>query len=98
MTVIVRFCPLPQKEQQAQRRQQSIAAKMMPSAVPASSRRVGSRRKLNLYDLKIGFDGGETGARLIRLARNDKLLEIGYCRRVDGSATCRHKASALKKS
>jgi hypothetical protein len=40
---------------------------MMPSAVPASSRRVGSREKLLLNDLKLGFDHREIGARLIRL-------------------------------
>jgi hypothetical protein len=37
----VRFYPLPQEEQQAQCREHHLA-KMMPSAVLASSRRVGS--------------------------------------------------------
>jgi hypothetical protein len=43
--------PLPQKEPQAQRCEHHLA-KMMPSAVLASSRRVGSRAKLLLNDLK----------------------------------------------
>jgi hypothetical protein len=48
-----------------------ILAKMMPSAVPASSRRVGSARKLLLNDLSLGFDRGKIGSRLIRLSQRD---------------------------
>jgi len=47
--------PLPQKEQHVSVGS-IMVAKIMLSAVPASSRRVGSREKLLLNDLKIGFD------------------------------------------
>jgi hypothetical protein len=44
-----------------------IVAKMMPSAVLASSPARRQSGKLLLNDLKIGFDRGEIDARLIRL-------------------------------
>ena len=40
---------------------------LTPSMVPASSGRVGTRASCFWHDLKLGFDRGEIGARLIRL-------------------------------
>jgi len=64
----VRFIGLAQKIQQALSVVSIIVAKMMPSAVPAHSPARRQSRKLLLIDLKLGFDQGEVGARLIRVA------------------------------
>ena len=64
--VRVRFYPLAKNEQEAQRRQHHRHEDDAERG-PGCSRRVGSRAKLLLNDLKLGFDRGGSGACLIRV-------------------------------